>query len=431
MTTTSLYIAAFVLSLAGSAFFAGSETALFSLGRIDLQAMRERGDRRGAILRSLRSQTSRLLAVLLISQNLFMSAASATATSLAENWFGPRYGIIAAVIFSTLTLFIFAEMTPKAIAAASPVPVARAVAIPLAWVTRILSPVAELCVRLTTRALRVFGVPEHRPGLTEEELKSTINLGADEGVIHRDERQLLHKVIEFGDKTVRDIMVPRTKIVAIPETASFDDVRMLLHEHKLSRLPVYRGALDNVVGILHSKDLFDLSDEEEKTFELPKYLDPPFLVPEFKRAEDLFREMRRRHTHMAIVVDEHGGTAGLVTIENAIEELLGQIQDEYDEEKPSFEPAGERAFVLEGSVRLDALEEQFGIKLPRDEAETVAGHLMLRFGRIPRKGDRWKGRFADFVIEEATPTAIRKIRMILPLPAAGPLPGVPEKRETH
>jgi putative hemolysin len=322
-------------------------------------------------------------------------------------------------------------MTPKAIAAASPVPVARAVAIPLAWVTRILSPVAELCVRLTTRALRVFGVPEHRPGLTEEELKSTINLGADEGVIHRDERQLLHKVIEFGDKTVRDIMVPRTKIVAIPETASFDDVRMLLHEHKLSRLPVYRGALDNVVGILHSKDLFDLSDEEEKTFELPKYLDPPFLVPEFKRAEDLFREMRRRHTHMAIVVDEHGGTAGLVTIENAIEELLGQIQDEYDEEKPSFEPAGERAFVLEGSVRLDALEEQFGIKLPRDEAETVAGHLMLRFGRIPRKGDRWKGRFADFVIEEATPTAIRKIRMILPLPAAGPLPGGPEKRETH
>ena len=421
-----LYIVAFVLSLAGSAFFAGSETALFSLGRIDLQAMREKGDRRGAILRSLRSQTSRLLAVILITQNLFMSAASATATSLAEGWFGPPYGIVVAVLFSTLTLFIFAEMTPKAIAAANPVPVARAVAVPLAWMTTILSPVAELCVRLTTRTLRLFGVAEHRPGLTEEELKSTINLGADEGVIHRDERQLLHKVIEFGDKTVRDIMVPRTKIVALPETASFDDVKMLLREHKFSRLPVYRGTLDNVVGILHAKDLFDLTDEEERTFELSKYLDPPFLVPEFKRAEDLFREMRRRHTHMAIVVDEHGGTAGLATIENAIEELLGQIQDEYDEEKPSFEPAGERTFVLEGSVRLDALEEQFGIRLPRDEAETVAGHLMLRFGRIPRKGERWKGRFADFVIEEATPTAIRKIRMILPVP-----PVAPEKREAH
>ena len=433
---TALYAVAFIVALAGSAFFAGSETALISLGRIDLQAMREKGDRRAAIIRGLRSQTARLLAVLLIGQNLFLTAASATATSLADDWIGPRYGKVAAVLFSilfsTITLFIFAEMMPKAVAAASPVAVARAVAVPLSWMTKLLSPIAVLCVKLTTKVLGVFGVPEHRPGLTEEELKSIFNLGADEGVIHRDERQLLHKVIEFGDKTVRDIMVPRTKIVAVPETASFEDVKMLLREHKFSRLPVYRGTLDNVVGILHAKDLFDLTDEEEKIFELPKYLDPPFLVPEFKRAEELFREMRRRHTHMAIVVDEHGGTAGLATIENAIEELLGQIQDEFDEEKPSFEAAGDRAYVLDGSLRLDALEDQFGIKLPRDEAETIAGHLMLRFGRIPRKGERWKGRFADFVIEDATPTAIRKIKMILPtLPVAPVTPVAPEKREAH
>ena len=426
-TQATLYVVAFALSLLGSAFFAGSETALFSLGRIDLQAMREKGDRRGAMIRNLRSQTSRLLAVILIAQNLFISAATASATKLAEGWFAPPYGILAAVLVSTLMIFVFAEMTPKAVAAASPVPIARAVAIPLHWVTRLLSPIAEVCVKLTTRTLRLFGVPEQRPGLTEEELKSTINLGADEGIIHRDERQLLHKVIEFGDKTVRDIMVPRTKIVALPETAGFGNVKMVLREHKFSRLPVYRGALDNVIGILHAKDLFDLTDEEERTFELSKYVDPPFLVPEFKRAEDLFREMRRRRTHMAIVVDEHGGTAGLATIENAIEELLGQIQDEYDEEYPGFEPAGERTFILEGSLRLDNLEEQFGIHLPRDEAETIAGHLMLRFGRIPRKGERWKGRFADFVIEEATPTAIRRIKMILP--AAEKREPAPERRD--
>lgn len=420
-----LFALAFALSTLASGFFAGSETALVSLGRIDLQAMRERGDRRGALIRNLRANTSRLLAVILIAQNLFMSAASASATTLADRWFGAKYGILIAVIFSTLTLFVFAEMMPKAVAAASPVPFSRAVAVPLSWMMRILSPIAEICVRMTNATLRVFGVAERRPGLTEDELKSIFNLGADEGVIHRGERQLLHKVIEFGDKTVRDIMVPRTKIVALPETASFADVKMLLREHKLSRLPVYRGTLDNVVGVLHAKDLFDLTDDEEKTFELAKYVDPPFLVPEFKRAEDLFREMRRRHTHMAIVVDEHGGTAGLVTIENAIEELLGQIQDEYDEEKPGFEPAGDRTYVLEGALRLDDLEEQFGITLPRDEAETIAGHLMLRFGRIPRKGERWKGRFADFVIEDATPTAVKRIRMILPNASA------PEKKEAH
>ncbi len=416
-----LYALAFALSTLASGFFAGSETALVSLGRIDLQAMREKGDRRGALIRNLRANTSRLLAVILIAQNLFLSAASASATTLAGHWFGARYGILIAVVFSTLSLFVFAEMMPKAVAAASPVPVSRAVAVPLSWMMRVLSPVAEICVRMTNATLRIFGVAEHRPGLTEDELKSIFNLGADEGVIHRGERQLLHKVIEFGDKTVRDIMVPRTKIVALPETAAFADVKVLLREHKLSRLPVYRGALDNVIGVLHAKDLFDLTDEEEKSFELSNYVDPPFLVPEFKRAEDLFREMRRRHTHMAIVVDEHGGTAGLVTIENAIEELLGQIQDEYDEEKPGFEPAGDRTYVLEGGLRLDDLEEQFGITLPRDEAETIAGHLMLRFGRIPRKGERWKGRFADFVIEDATPTTVKRIRMVLP--------NAPEKKE--
>ena len=418
---TALYVFAFVLSLVFSGFFAGSETALVALGRIDLQAMRERGDRRGAIIRNLKAHTSRLLAVILIGQNLFLSAASASATTLATGWFGPRYGVILSVLFSTIALFIFAEMTPKAIGAASPVAVARAVAIPLSWMMKVLSPLAEVCVKLTNGLLRVFGTPLVRPGLTEEELKSVFNLGADEGVIHREEKRLLHKVVEFGDKTVRDIMVPRTKIVALPETASFADVRALLREQKLSRLPVYRGSIDNVVGILHAKDLFDLSDADEQSFELAKYVDPPFLVPEFKRAEELFREMRRRHTHMAIVVDEHGGTAGLTTIEDAIEALLGQIQDEYDEEKPEFVAAGDHNYLLDGGLRLDDLEEQFGIALPRDEAETIAGHLMLRFGRIPRKGERWKGRFADFVIEDATPTAIRQVRMILP--------AAPEKRE--
>jgi len=420
---TALYALAFVLSLAFSAFFAGSETALVALGRIDLQRMREKGDRRSAVIRGLKSHTARLLAVILIGQNLFMSAASASATTLATGWFGARYGVLISVLFSTVTLFVFAEMTPKAIGAASPVAVARAVAVPLAWMMKILSPFAEICVRMTNALLSLFGVSQARQGLTEEDLKSVFNLGADEGVIHREETRLLHKVVEFGDKTVRDIMVPRTKIVALPETAGFAALKTLLREQKLSRLPVYRGSIDNIVGILHAKDLFDLSDADEKSFELTKYVDTPFLVPEFKRAEDLFREMRRRRTHMAVVVDEHGGTAGLVTIEDAIEELLGPIQDEYDEEHPGFVAAGERTYLLDGSLRLDELEEQFGIRLPRDEAETIAGHLMLRFGRIPRKGERWKGRFADFVIEDATPTSIRRVRMILPTPA--------DKREAH
>jgi CBS domain containing-hemolysin-like protein len=412
---TPLFLLLLVASLAASAFFAGAETALVSLGRIDLARLKESGDRRAGLIRDLKAHTPRLLATILIGQNLFVSSASALATALATRWIGDAYGVPAAILFSTVALFVFAEMTPKAIGAASPLAISRAVAVPLSWFMRLLFPVAAVCVRLTTGMLRLFGIPEREPTLTEEEMKSVINLGADVGVIHGEERKLLHKVLEFGDRTVRDIMVPRTRVVALPESARFNDVALVLREHKLSRLPVYRGTLDNVVGILHAKDLFDLSDEEEKSFRLEQHLDPPFLVPEFKRAEELFREMRRRRTHMAVVVDEFGGTAGIVTIEDAIEELLGPIQDEFDEEEtPGFAPAGERAFLLEGSYRLDDLEEQFGIDLPREESETIAGHLMLRFGRIPRTGERWRGRKADFVIEEATPTVIRKVLMILP-----------------
>jgi CBS domain containing-hemolysin-like protein len=410
-----LFLVLLALSIGLSAFFAASETALVSLSRIDLQTLREKGDRRGAIIRKLKAHTSRLLATILIGQNLFNSAASALATVLATAWVGETYGVPAAVLFSTVALFVFGEMTPKAIGAASPLAISRAVAVPLAAITKVLSPIATMVVKVTTRMLDLLGIPEKTPTLTEEELKSVFNLGAEEGVIHGEERKLLHKIIEFGDKTVRDIMVPRTKVVAMPETASFEDVKLVLKEQRFSRVPVYRGSLDNIVGILNAKDLFDLTDDQERQFSLERYLDPPFLVPEFKHAEDLFREMRRRRTHMAIVVDEHGGTAGIVTIEDVLEELLGPIQDEYDEEEtPGFVSAGERTYLLEGSFRLDDIEEQFGLSFPRDEAETIAGHLMLRFGRIPRKGERWKGRRAEFVVEDATPTAIRRVRMILP-----------------
>ena len=416
----SLFVLLFLLSLALSAFFAGAETALVSLGPIDLQRLREKGDRRGAIIRALKANRNRLLVTILIGQNLFVSSASALATVIATNWLGDTYGVPAAIVFSTLALFVFAEMTPKAIGAASPVAISRAVAIPLSWMMNLLGPIATLCVKITTRALRSVHIAEKTPALTEEEMKSVFNLGADQGVIHGEERKLLHKVLEFGDKTARDIMTPRTRIVALPETARFSDVSLVLKEHKLSRLPIYRGSLDNIVGILHAKDLFALTDEEERTFRIDQYMDQPFLVPEFKRAEDVFREMRRRRTHIAVVVDEFGGTAGIVTIEDAIEEMLGPIQDEFDEEETSgFVAAGERAYLLEGSFRLDDLEDQFGLDLPREEAETIAGHLMLRFGRIPRKGERWKGRKADFVIEEATPTTVKRVKMILP----------PEKKE--
>jgi len=195
-------------------------------------------------------------------------------------------------------------------------------------------------------------------------------------------------------------------------------------QHKFSRVPVYRETLDNVVAILKAKDLFDLSPEQLAAFTPGRSASPPFLVPESKSLDALFREMRRRKQHMAIAVDEYGGTAGLVTIEDAIEALLGSIQDEYDEEAPGFTKIDERAYVLDGSFRLGDLESRFGLRYPNAIAETVAGLLLQRFGRIPGRGERMRGRQAEYVVLEASPSAIQSVKMILPRPT-GTTPTMP------
>ncbi|MGH9444004.1 MAG: hemolysin family protein [Thermoanaerobaculia bacterium] len=404
----------FVLCLLASAFFAASETALVALGRIDLARLRERSARGTGRIERLKSSPARLLSAALIGQNLATSAASAVATVAAASFFGPKKGILVAVIASTLLLFSFGEMAPKSLAAASPSRVALAIARPFEIFSKIVGPVATVVIYLVQRLLRLFGFPQGHPAMTEEEMKAVINLGHAEGLIHSEERERMVRVLEFGERRVSEVMVPRPKIVAIAEDSSFDEVRSLLTTHKFSRVPVYRDTLDNVVGILKAKDLFDLTDEQEKTFRPANYVGPSYLVPEFKRLEELFREMRRRKQHMAIVVDEYGGTTGLVTIEDAIEALLGSIQDEYDEESPGFVRVDELTYLLDGSFRLQELEDRFGLSYPDASAETVAGLLLQRFGRIPKKGDRLRGKQAEYVVLDATRTAIKRVKMILP-----------------
>jgi putative hemolysin len=413
-----LLLALFALFLVLSGFFAASETALVSLGRIELQRLRERAPQGAARVEALKRTPARLLSAALIGQNLFNSAASAVATVAAENLLGERVGIAVAVVCSTLLLFSFGEMAPKSVAAAEPSRVALLVARPFEIFSRAVQPLAAVVNFAVSRLLRLLGLPQTRPAMTEEEMKAVINIGHAEGVIHGEERELLVRVLEFGNRHVSDVMVPRPQIVAVSETAGFEDVRAVFSRHKLSRIPVYRETLDNIVGILKAKDLFDLRDADEASFTPARHMTPPFLVPEFKRLEDLFREMRRRREHMAIAVDEYGGTAGLVTIADAIEALLGSIEDEYDEERPGFLRVDDRTFILDGTFRLDELDRRFGIAYPKAEVETVAGLLLLRFGRIPKKGERIRGRQAEYVVLEASRTAIRKIRMTVLAPAS-------------
>ena len=413
-TSTIALVTLFGFFVLISAFFAASETALVALSQVDLRRMRDRRVRGSATIESLKKSPTRLLSAALIGQNLFNSAASAVATVAAENLFGEKAGIAVAVVASTLLLFTFGEMTPKSLAAASPLRMAALVARPFELFSRIVGPVAGIVIFLVTRTLRALGFPETRPAMTEEEMKAVINLGHDAGVLRDEERALMVRILQFRDRNVSEVMVPRPEILSIPETATLEEARRLHLAHKFSRIPVTRGSLDNVVGILKFKDLFDLKPEEAAAFSPERYMSPAFLVPEFKKLDELFREMRRRKQHMAIAVDEYGGTAGLVTIEDVLEALLGSIQDEYDEEAPGYVRVGERTYILDGSFRLEDLTERFGIVYPRAEVETIAGLLLLRFGRIPRKGEKLRGKQAEYEILDATPTAIKKVRMTVP-----------------
>ena len=420
-----LFVALFFLFLLLSAFFAASETALVALGRIELERMRERKIRGAKTVERLKSNPARLLSAALIGQNLANSAASAVATVVAENLFGEKIGIAAAVFTSTLLLFSLGEMAPKSLAAASPSRLALLVARPFEFFTRIFNPIAKVVIVLVNRMLAVLGLPQTRPAMTEEEMKAVINIGHAEGVIEKEERERMVRVLEFGDRRVSEVMVPRPKIVAIPESASFSEVHAAFSQHKFSRIPVYRESLDNVIGVLKAKDLFDLTSEQTAAFTPAAYASPAFLVPEFKGLDELFREMRRRKQHMAIAIDEYGGTAGLVTIEDAIEALLGSIQDEYDEEVPGFSKVDDRTYVLDGAFRLADLESRFGLQYPNAVDETVAGLLLQRFGRIPAKGDRLRGRQAEYVVLDASPSAIKRVKMILSAKMVAPPAATP------
>ena len=406
-----------------SGFFAGSETALVSLGPHrppgDARAGRpaRRHDPRAALsdLEAPGGDPDR-------PESLPLGRLGLGHDRWRSGWFGPKYGIVAAVLFSTVTLFIFAEMMPKAIGAASPVSVARAVAVPLSWMMKVLSPIAALCVALTNRTLRVLGVAEQRLGPDRGGAQERLQPGRRRGRhprrgeaaspqgprVRRQDRPRHHGAAHQGRGAPGDRQLPgrpggpaRAQVLAPPGLPRHPGQRRRRPERQGPLRPDRRRG-DELRAEPPLRPAVSGAGVQARGGPLPRDAPPAHAHGD-----------RRRRTRRHRRASRPSRTSS--------RSCSGQIQDEYDEEPPGFEPAGERTYLLEGSFRLDDLEEQFGFSLPRDEAETIAGHLILRFGRIPRKGERWKGRFADFLIEEATPTAVQKIRMVLP-PVPAPVP---------
>jgi putative hemolysin len=394
-----------------SAFFSAAETALTAISDASVLRMKEEGRPQAGRLERLRRDLGQTIGTLLVGNNLANTAAGTLAAAFAISHLGDEWGVIVATVATTAVLLVVSEVTPKTLANRYPVGVAVAFSAPVALFVGLFAPVTSVLSQMANAFLDFFGaVRRAAPDLTKADVRSVIDLSHRQGGLASEETAILRAVLTFGDRPARDVMIPRSRVVSIPARTTFGELEAICRENRYSRYPVWRENPDDIAGILHVKDLFDVTDEEERTFDLSKRLRPAVLVPEMKRSEDLFREMRRRRLHMAVVVDESGAVAGIVTLEDLIEEIVGDIRDEYDE--PAVAPVSDgSSLVVDGEYPLSSLEQDFGVSFERTDARSAAGLLLERLGRIPRPGARWREGDLEFVVERASSRAIQRVRI--------------------
>ncbi len=387
----------FFVLVALSGFFSGSETALMSVNKIRIRELANEGDRKAEIVDRLLADHTRLLATILIGNNLVNIAASAIATSLAIEIFGSS-GVGIATGIVTLIILIFGEITPKSIGNRRAVKYSKLVAPILFWMERLLSPLITLFVMV----IRLFvgeGNLLSTSFLSEEEIRRFVNVSEEEGVIKRTERKMINSIFEFDDTTVKEVMVPRIDVVGVEEKANIRQLVKLAVDRGHSRIPVFQESIDRVTGIIYVKDLLQLLiDNKDEDIIVKEYKRPAYFIPESKKINELLTEMRKRKVHISIVLDEYGGTAGLITIEDLLEEIVGDIQDEYDLEPKLIEYLNEHELLLDARINIDELNEILPEPiLDAENYETISGFILYQLGYLPKEGEKLE--IDNFIIQ--------------------------------
>jgi len=405
--------------IALSAILNGAEAAYFSLGRARLR--RVAGETPGPTGQApLIDRPHDLLVTLLVGITLVNIAAAALAATMAEELFGARFGPWVEMLVMVLLLTTFSEVLPMTLAVKRPDRFIAFVRRPVAWLGLGLTPVRVVLGGLTTLTVRmVGGGREIEPELSEEELRTLVDVGASEGVVEREEREMIHKVFELEDTLVRSIMVPRTDMFCLDVKTPTEEILPALRAELHSRVPVYERSLDVIVGILYTKDLLPYVGGLPAGFELREHLHPPYFVPESKRADALLQEFQAKKLHMAIVVDEYGGTAGLVTLEDLLEELVGEIADEFDEPERLIQRVDANTYRVAGKLPIDELNTVTGLQISNQAYDTVGGWVLDLFGRVPRKAERVETPELSVTVEKVERTRIREVLIALRTPASG------------
>ena len=370
-----------------SGFFSSAETSMTTVNRIRIQSLVEQGNKNAILLDKVISDSGKMLSTILIGNNIVSMAASALMTTLTIQVFGNLY-VGAATGILTLVILVFGEITPKTLASIHSEKFALAYAKYIYILMVLLTPVVFLVGKFSNAIMALLGVdPNAKTNvMTEHELRTLVNVGQEDGVIENEEKQMIYNVFDFGDSTARDVMIPRIDMCFVDVNTTYDELIEIFKEDMHTRFPVYEDNTDNVIGIINMKDL--LLYPHDQNFSIRSILREPYFTYEHKATADLMIEMRKASLNLAIVLDEYGATAGLVTLEDLLEEIVGEIRDEYDEdeEEDIREIQKGREYVASGSAKLDDINDVLHMQLESEDYDSIGGYIIEQLDCLPTQG---------------------------------------------
>lgn len=382
---SQIVIIAILLSL--SAFFSSAETALTTVNRIKMRTLMEEGNKKAARVLEITDNSGKMLSAILIGNNIVNLSASSISTSLAIKLFGSVAAGIATGIL-TLLILIFGEITPKTLATINPEKISLSYANIIYYLMKLLTPVIFIVNRLSLGFLRLLRVdPDNTQNqMTEEELRTIVDVSHETGVIESEEREMINNLFDFGDAVAKEVMVPRIDMTFANVDNTYEELIEIFQEDKFTRLPVYEDTTDNVIGIINMKDLLLYQDKEH--FSIRDIMREPYFTYEHKNTAELFLEMRQSSISLAIVLDEYGATAGLITLEDLLEEIVGEIRDEYDmDEEDSIVQLSDREYLVLGSTNLEDLCEKLDLNFTSEDYDTIGGYLIGLLDHLPQKNE--------------------------------------------
>ncbi|OGK98409.1 MAG: hypothetical protein A3E31_01880 [Candidatus Rokubacteria bacterium RIFCSPHIGHO2_12_FULL_73_22] len=409
---TLLWLAA--ACLLATMFFSAAEMAFIAANRLRLRHAAEAGSRTAARYLEAFRQPERTLSTAMMGVTIAHIVASSTATWSLLPVVGKWAPLLVTAVLTPVML-VFGEIIPKAVAREWATSLILRLYWPLTWAAVLLGPFVAVARLVVSASLRLFGghEPDTRAFVSREELKALLQLEPGEADVTTQEAEMIDKIFDLGDTTVREVMVPLVEVTMLPETATPQEAIGVIHERGFSRIPVYRQRETDIVGVVAAMDLLSRGAQAATLGELAR---APYYVPETKRIDDLLREMQRARTHMAVVVDEYGGSTGVVTLEDVLEEIVGEIQDEHDRTPASVERLPDGTFLVLARTNIDELNEALDWNLPKEDYETVAGLVLATVHRIPRKGEEFQIPGYTITVLEAD---VRRVAAVKIAPTSG------------